>query len=838
MLCTLILTEMHPYASRRVCLLSVQSSTALQAYQSEQGLSGVFQIFDNFNFTENDGVETEVVVNYPDARANYATAVYGGGTSISRWFVTAKVRTTNYAANQYRLHLRRDLLADYFNTWSATPAFIRKGWINDPYSPFLFNKEDMTFNAIKRQEVLLPDETGIQWIVGYIARNADLNSASANIGGAVTVFPDAQKALPNALVFDTVKAFENAVGVAMKANFIVANSGQLDFRCRQYLQTPYNPLHNVVYSADLQGHFTRRNGSMVDGDEKNGRVTYSQGATASEVMGGVSVSNLLAIAYSENVVTTDGFNYAMGFFGRPIYISSEGRNYRLDLQPIQRSMKILDSFTPNANDSLFAEIDKRVRKSGTGFSSTGTATSGDYTLKASIIGEFTLNLIPEAEGGIQATLTRSTLRPHLEDAPYDMFCIPYADGVKMALSAKESLRLSKSAAWATAVALVENLSQGTYDLQLLPYCPAREVLKSPDPNAPAKGVLSCDGMEVDYGWSGTPHRNSDGAVTEFDRKEKAAVVIWCRRSTFSFYMNPTLPESFRFPLDPEEVKVRNETEKARLVSPNLAGGFDFSPMMNGGVRSFRADCTYKPFNPYIHISPVFAHMYGGDFGDARGLVCGGDFSLPRITDAWESYQQSNKNYQSIFDREIQNMEVTNHYSRVSDVAGAVTGAIQATANGATSGLLMSGGNPIAGAVGGLVSGAASAVGGAIDVNMNNALRAEALDYKKDMFGFQLGNIRALPQSLAKTAAQNANNRPFPFIEWYSATDEEIQALKDKIDYDGETVGVIATPTDYMKEGGFIQCALAGSKPAGVSSEIWSALTDELMKGCYICGEDS
>lgn len=837
MLCTLILTEMHPYASRRVCLYSVQSSAALQAYQKEQGLSGVFQLFDNFNFIENDGVDAEIVVNGPDARANYATAVYGGGASISRWFVTAKVRTTNYAANQYRLHLRRDLLADYFNTWSATPAFVRKGWINDPYSPFLFNKEDMTFNAIKRREVLLPDETGIQWIVGYIARNADLNDASANINGAVAVFPDRQKALPNALAFDTVKDFESAVGVAMASRFTVANSGQLDFRCRQYLLTPYNPFHNVIYSADLQGYSTRRIGSMVDRDEKDGRVVYSEEATASDVMGGVSVAGLLAVAYAESVLPVGVFNRASSYFGRPIYIASEKRNYRLDVQPVSGA-KIIDSFTPNVNDSLFAEIDKQVRKSGTGFSSTGTATSGDYTLRASIVGEFVFNLLPENEGGIQVTLTRSTLRPHLEDAPYDMFCVPYADRRKIEVGANETIVLSKSAAWATAVALVENLSQGTYDLQLLPYCPAREVLKTPDPKNPSNTYMSTEGMEVDYGWSGIPSRNKDGTVTKFERGQKAAVIVWCRKSTFSFYLNPSLPTSFRFPLDPEEVKVRNETEKARLVSPNLAGGFDFSPMMNGGVRSFRADCTYKPFNPYIHIAPVFAHMYGRDFGDARGLVCGGDFSLPRITDAWESYQQSNKNYQSIFDREIQNMEVTNRYSRVSDVAGAVTGAVQATANGAASGLLMSGGNPIAGAVGGLVSGAASAVGGAIDVSMNDALRAEALDYKKDIFGFQLGNIRALPQSLAKTAAQNANNRPFPFVEWYSATDEEIQALKDKIDYDGETVGVIATPTDYMKEGGFIQCVLAGSKPAGVSSEIWSALTDELMKGCYVYGEES
>jgi hypothetical protein len=76
----------------------------------------------------------------------------------------------------------------------------------------------------------------------------------------------------------------------------------------------------------------------------------------------------------------------------------------------------------------------------------------------------------------------------------------------------------------------------------------------------------------------------------------------------------------------------------RLVSPNYSGQFEFnlSKMFTNTV-SFNVDYTYKPFNPYIHINPVFSGLYGNDWDDARGLICGGDFSLAVVNDAWTQY---------------------------------------------------------------------------------------------------------------------------------------------------------------------------------------------------------
>ena len=83
----------------------------------------------------------------------------------------------------------------------------------------------------------------------------------------------------------------------------------------------------------------------------------------------------------------------------------------------------------------------------------------------------------------------------------------------------------------------------------------------------------------------------------------------------------------------EELKVANECDMYRLVSPNFSGQFEFSLAKNGGsISKINVDCTFKPYTPYLHLNPDFGGLYGQDFNDARGLICGGDFSIARVTD--------------------------------------------------------------------------------------------------------------------------------------------------------------------------------------------------------------
>ena len=83
----------------------------------------------------------------------------------------------------------------------------------------------------------------------------------------------------------------------------------------------------------------------------------------------------------------------------------------------------------------------------------------------------------------------------------------------------------------------------------------------------------------------------------------------------------------------EDIKASNECDTYRLCSPNYNGVFEFSVAKNdNNVNGFHADCTYKPYNPYIYVHPNFAGLYKQNYEDSRGLICGGEFSLGILND--------------------------------------------------------------------------------------------------------------------------------------------------------------------------------------------------------------
>ena len=196
-------------------------------------------------------------------------------------------------------------------------------------------------------------------------------------------------------------------------------------------------------------------------------------------------------------------------------------------------------------------------------------------------------------------------------------------------------------------------------------------------------------------------------------------------------------------------KIANECEMFRLVSPNYNGQFEYNNAKNDGTHSFDVDYTYLPYSPYIHLNPDFKGLYGNDFNDCRGLIMQGDFSISYMSDAWVNYQVQNKNYANTFNRQIQNMELTQDVQRKQQIFNAVTGTVMGGAAGAVTGAK--------GGVAGIVAGAAvgtiaSTVGGALDVAYGDLLRNEALDYTKDMYNYQLDNIKALPDNIQKITA--------------------------------------------------------------------------------------
>ena len=443
----------------------------------------------------------------------------------------------------------------------------------------------------------------------------------------------------------------------------------------------------------------------------------------------------------------------------------------------------------------------------------GTPDNSSYSYKYTIP-KFRV-VLQQIATSIYTSIPASANRLHLTDAPYDMFCIPYGTLTMYRTGGAPSIVSSKEVAVDIAQAIQAQAGSGNlYDLQLLPYCPARYCIN-------------------DSGMFNLPSAaNRFSVITDGVSYEDVSAMIWCSESTLEFKVWEN--DLFLSDMRPKSLKIDNETKVYRLCDPSYNNYFDFSLSKNGGfVNWWNIDCTYKPYSPYIHVAPDFHFMYGKDFNDCRGLICGGDFSLPQITSAWADYQLQNKNYNEIFKRQIQNIDVNRKFDRTSEIFSSIAGTVQGTVSGAATGL-MSGAGPVAGVVGGVIGGATSAAAGIGDIILSEKRYEESKNFFQDKFNFELGNIQAIPYGLTKVSAFTANNKIFPFLEIYEASEAEIEALSNQIDYEGMTLMVIGHIEDYVIPGSYIKGRLIRLPSSLVHEDehVISAINIELDKGVY------
>ena len=304
------------------------------------------------------------------------------------------------------------------------------------------------------------------------------------------------------------------------------------------------------------------------------------------------------------------------------------------------------------------------------------------------------------------------------------------------------------------------------------------------------------------------------------------IIFWCSENSFNVSIDQNLSLE-------HSMKIDSNLCSYRLCSPNYQGSFEFNVAKNGGkVEGFKADCTYKPYNPYIRVYPNFDWLYGTDFGDGRGLICGGDFSLPQVSDAWASYQLQNKNYQNTFNREIQSLDYNNSIALRNQKIGMFTGAFSDAAKGGGLGGLLGKLNPIGYGIGAAVGGLTSLIGGIADTDTMVKQQREQRQLSIDKFNYQLGNIQALPYTISKVGTFDINSKVFPFLEFYTCTDQELEAFENKIKYESMTVMRIGTLEEFKKtdmsyiKGSLIRLDI--SDDSNLVNDIYS----ELYKGVY------
>ena len=772
----------------------VKKEDTLGAYLTQDCL---LDTFENVNFVPADGVDTTLVVKHEGPNPDYLIVADGNDIE-SRWFV---VESDIIRGGQYRLTLHRDVIVDSYDLVVNAPCFIEKATLSND-DPFIFNSENMTFNQIKQSETLLKDETQSAWVVGYIPKDAFPDGATVT-GDAIlddsadiTVagienweYYQYQNTDFNALLTDYTTTGE--VRIKVSSSSATAPLKDVPFGVTKggiaYLDTitpgagspgysvtvPYNQ-NDTIYAAEK----AIKNGCPQQWN--TGVVKASILLSLKEYIGAHSITEISDFTSLNNKIIYDSNTQ---LYSRVI-LSKEIKN---------ESVRINSSTIPNLYTYLDEKVTKEVSADGMTFTIEGAANVNTYKTEFSYEAyRITLEQIPQQ---VTATISKPAARYHLEDQPYDMFAIPYSDDLEIYKNGTKLFNANKSIAVNIATQITAATgSANVYDVQLLPYCPVRYCIL-------ADGTFDVKTAKVDY--------------VQDKNKNNIGIILWATTSSFTVNINKEIVSS--------NPKIENMTDRWRLCSPNFNGQFEFSVAMNGGVDYFNVDCTYKPFNPYIHVNPNFKKMYGQDFNDARGLICAGDFSLPQVTNAWADYQLNNKNYENIFNREIQNLQVQQKAQRIGDIASTFGGIFGGAAGGA-----------LAGVGGAVVGGLISAAGGAADIAINEKLRAEAMDYKRDMFGMQMGNIQALPSNITKTTAFTYNNKIFPILEYYTCTDEEKTALTNKLKYNGMTVGRIGKIADYLANANDQYIKGRIIRIEGVSDDFhyYKAISDEIYKGAF------
>lgn len=863
----------------------VKSESTLAAYKA---LDSNYTDIAGVNFNPADGVNTDLVVGTSSIPHNYDYLIVwdtSDSSITSRWFIMDEDRTRN---GQYHLTLRRDVIIDHYDDIKNAPTFIEKGIISDTTDPLLYNSESMTYNQIKQSETLLKDSTGCGWVVGYIPQNAFSSPKSINKNVVLASHADYELDISTWDYYPACSlssAGEIWAASALSKQLILKSKVHYPAASTQYYTWPEHKVKGLVYvpqGGTVTGAIDTSATSYEDWSPvysnrntgaPNFPTTYEGTYVATNMPGDSTLwtyagSVLADQGIGGSIVVKDAttINNMIALNGKTIKDTSSNSYYKINL----RNVTAAGSTELDSSLSSVSTLVSRINSDKVAsyeYGGVRLTTYGDFTADQVQIGYngngYRLEL---TQIFTFASVEIDNNRNHVLDAPYDIFCIPYSDTKRLQIDSSTTVDCSKDLAIGIAQEIAKDAGTGSiYDTQLLPYCPSIEVINK-NPNMYAdNATIDLQGLSIDIvrdatnsyvedtsihdQASFTQAQTNHGQIYDEDYREifyysasnahyyyrsgsqgdPIGAIIWCASATRTFDINEPITVSN----NAIDRKVERECDTYRLCSGNYQGVFEFNAAMSWGVSGFRVDCTFKPYNPYIHVVPKLGGLYGegfADFKDSRGLICGGDFSLAQLSDAWANYELQNKNYNAIFDRQIQNMEVTQKYNQIEGLVSAAAGSVTGAMSGASAGVMA--GNPAAAIGMGIAGGVASLGAGIADVAIGYERYKEAKSYAIDMYGYQLGNIKAIPTSLSKNTALTANTKIFPFIEKYSCTDTEKTALENKITYNGMTIMKIGTPNSFVGTG-FFKGQIIRLPSLKEDNHMANAIYEEINKGVYL-----
>ena len=730
------------------------------------------------NFIPNDDIVTKMTLNWTNEwNPDYVLVIHRNAKNEevieSRWYIKEKVRLCE---GQLEVTLKRDSVTDKIESVLNSPCFIEKGFVAAD-NPLIFNKEDFSCNQIKVSETKLHDNTYISWLIAYYNL-----SEKSHLEGDVTTTeqPYINLGVADISSWGLIQKYNTDGYVKpVTPNFSIdVDMANTSAEGRITFDSNVNLLNSITNQDNLEDWDTQ-----LEYDESGfffADNAYRLNKTKIAVVNCIN-SNKATIKTRLNAYAqpSDAFESVV-FYNNKIVKTNDGKFYRITVRPIESNIvrKYLDvsgAATTNGENELVAAIESSFKTGGvfkTGFS--GNFTDAIY-----------MEYFAEKYEFSYVEITNSIQNYHYDfknvkdiiDAPYGIIAFPFKavyDYTRIAVDNNNDVIVND-----LAMEIIRDMtkdgiggSNKIFDVQILPFCPITRLLPL------------MTGLRVRFNLTNDLNAN-EYTIIKDSNNNLGTFALHPTTSKFTLNISKSLSV--------QNVKFENQCEFYRLCSPNWASCFEFNLARNGGLNYFNVDCTYKPYQPYIHINPDFNLLYGQDFNDARGLIFSGDFSISSISNAFETYALNNKNYQEMFNRQIEHLD-TEHTIAQDKMFGqlATTAGTGALAFGA--GALLGHPAAMAGGIGAMLGGLGSSLTNYITENEQyKEDRSQAID----MHNFNLQNIKAKPDTLTKVSASNNNNKIFPVLEKYSCTEEEKVIFLDKIKYEGMTVNAIGHIGNYL-----------------------------------------
>ena len=769
--------------------------------QTSQGIQYNANGNSQLKFNPNDGISAECILNINYNSFNYDYILEcEDNTVIRSWFIKEVIRLQ---VNQVKCILVRDIITDLLSTVLNNELMIHRG-ICQASNSAIYNKEGFELNKIKTSETLLKDASNTAWIVGYVPLNVNI-PAGQNSFGTLDEIPNA-----------TAISSESEIPIYESSGELsVFNNMSLYTYYEKHDQTSIGITNRVTYEVLFCG-----TGTAVKEKPAYMASAGQCGSTASDLN---NISSMLVSRANNNYWKNYLWNYftqvsstlysinTINQYADKIYYNTTNHKYY--------KVKLTYDRTVQENDYRLSgqTINETIYNHCTSITSDiyGMTTPafrsnlnyGDVTLTLDIY-KYELEEITQTSTYHIDTSQVNNENIKVDGQPYKMFVMPL-DPTKVNLAFKINptdaitYHINDQEMQNAFLSWFTKDNSRILDLQILPYFPIPNIIETYN----NKPVINADT---------TPR------IDILDENENiVSSAFWIQNDSFSVIIeNEKTIQNY---------KLENECDSYRLCSPHYESIFEFNAVQMKGWTSILAECTYKPYQPYIHVVPNFNpnSLYGNKYGDSRGLVSTCNYALSIASDEWATYARQNSTYQLIFDREIQNLEVKQSAQRLRE--GLTAG----------SGLLATLGAAVTGRAGVAVGAAAGTLGSAINSYINHTItRPEELNFKRDIFKYNIANIKAQPQTLTKVSGIDINNRLFPVLEFYTCTEDEKSYFERYLYFNSYSIERIGKIKDYIntsQDYTYIEAEIIRFDANNIDSHELDYLNNVLSSGVYFAG---